>query len=50
MEQPGQLPLVHFNSESFPIGIDNHAYRYMANAPHLFEDLCLASDKEQWMG
>ena len=30
---------VQFDSDSFSIGIDNHASRCMANAPHLFEDL-----------
>ncbi len=34
-------PAVRFNSDSFSIGIDNHASRCMANAPHLFEDLHL---------
>ncbi len=32
---------VHFNSDSYPIGIDTHATCCMANAPHLFEDLKL---------
>ncbi len=32
---------VHFDSNSYPIGIDTHATRCMANAPHLFEDLKL---------
>ena len=34
-------PAVRFDSDSFFIGIDNHASRCMANAPHLFEDLHL---------
>jgi len=34
-------PAVRFDLDSFPIGIDNHASRCMANAPHLFEDLRL---------
>jgi hypothetical protein len=29
-------PAVQFDSDSFSIGIDNHALRCMANAPHLF--------------
>jgi len=29
-------PAVRFDSDSFSIGIDNHASRCMANAPHLF--------------
>jgi len=32
-------PAVQFDLDSFSIGIDNHASRCMANAPHLFEDL-----------
>ncbi len=35
---PQQSPLL-FDSDSFSIGVDNHASRCMANAPHLFEDL-----------
>jgi hypothetical protein len=34
-------PAVRFDSDSFFIGIDNHASSCMANAPHLFEDLQL---------
>ncbi len=30
---------VHFNSDSYPIGIDTHDMLCMANAPHLFKDL-----------
>jgi hypothetical protein len=37
-------PAVQFGSDSFSIGIDNHASRCMANAPHLFEDLQLTND------
>ena len=33
---------VHFDSDSYPIGVDCHASRCMANSPHLFEDLKLA--------
>jgi hypothetical protein len=36
-------PAVRFDSDSFFIGIDNHASRCMANAPHLFEDLQLTA-------
>jgi hypothetical protein len=32
---------IHFDSNSYPIGIDTHATRCMANAPHLFKDLKL---------
>ena len=37
-------PAVQFDSDSFSIGIDNHASGYMANAPHLFEDLHLINN------
>jgi len=37
-------PAVRFNSDSFSIGMDNHASRCMANAPHLFEDLHLINN------
>jgi hypothetical protein len=33
---------VHFDSDSFPIRIDNHASYCMANSPHLFYDLILS--------
>ena len=33
---------VHFDSDSFQIGIDNHASYCMANSPHLFDDLILS--------
>ncbi len=36
---------VHFDLDSYPVGIDNHALRCMVNSPHLFEDLKL-SDSE----
>ena len=32
---------VRFDSDSYPIGVDCHASRCMANSPHLFEDLKL---------
>jgi hypothetical protein len=32
---------VHFDSDSFPIRVDNHASYCMANSPHLFNDLIL---------
>jgi hypothetical protein len=38
--QVALLP-VRFDSDSYLIGMDNHASRCMANAPHLFEDLRL---------
>ena len=37
---PDTLP-VRFDSDSYPIGVDCHASRCMANSPHLFEDLKL---------
>jgi hypothetical protein len=33
------------DSDSYFIGVDNHASRCMANSPHLFEDLHLDNDK-----
>jgi len=33
---------VHFDSDSFPIRIDNHALYCMANSPHLFDNLILS--------
>jgi hypothetical protein len=36
---PGQ---VHFDSDSFPICVNNHASYCMANSPHLFENLVLS--------
>jgi hypothetical protein len=41
------LPLVRVDSDSYLIGVDNHASRCMANAPHLFKDLHLNKDKGQ---
>jgi hypothetical protein len=40
-------PPVHLDLDSYPIGVDNHASRCMANAPHLFKDLHLNEDKGQ---
>ena len=37
-------PAVRFDSDSFSIGMDNHASRCMATAPHLFEDLHLTNN------
>jgi hypothetical protein len=37
--EPGQ---VHFDSDSFPIRVNNHASYCMANSPHLFENLVLS--------
>jgi hypothetical protein len=34
---------VQFDSDYYPIGIDNHVLRCMVNAPHLFEDLKLGA-------
>ncbi len=38
-------PPVRFDSDSYPIGVDSHALRCMANKPHLFKDLRLNKDK-----
>jgi hypothetical protein len=40
-------PPVRFDSDSYPIGVDSHASRCMANKAHLFEDLRLNKDKGQ---
>jgi hypothetical protein len=37
---PGQ---VRFDSDSFPIRVDNHASYCMANSPHLVENLVLSN-------
>jgi hypothetical protein len=37
----GRTMAVHFDSNSYPIRIDNHALCCMVNAPHHFEDLKL---------
>jgi hypothetical protein len=36
---------VHFDLDSYPVGIDNHASRCMVNSPHLFEYLKLSDSK-----
>ena len=41
---------LHFDSDSYTIGVDNHASRCMANAPHLFRDLKLIPEGEQVSG
>jgi hypothetical protein len=43
-------PPVRFDSDSYLIGVDNHASRCMANVPHLFEDLCLNDNEGQVNG
>jgi hypothetical protein len=40
-------PLVRFNSDSYPTGVDNHASKCMANAPHFVENLHLNNNKGQ---
>ncbi len=40
-------PPVRFDSDSYPVGVDNHASKCMANAPNLFEDLRLDNNKGQ---
>jgi hypothetical protein len=40
-------PPVRFDSDFYPIGVDSHASRCMANKTHLFEDLRLNKDKGQ---
>ena len=41
---------LHFDSDSYTIGVDNHASRCMANAPHLFTDLQLIPKGKQVEG
>jgi hypothetical protein len=39
-------PPVRSDSDSYLIGVDNHASNCMANAPHLFEDLRLDNKRQ----
>ena len=43
-------PYMSFNSDSFRIGVYNHASICMANSPHLFEDLRLTNQGTQVQG
>jgi hypothetical protein len=43
-------PPVRFNSDSYPIGVNSHASKCMANKARLFEDLRLNKDKRQVNG
>jgi hypothetical protein len=43
-------PVVRFDLDSFSIGINNHASRCMANAPHLFKDLQLTDNSGEVKG
>jgi hypothetical protein len=47
---PPDEPFLTFNSDSFRIGVDNHASFCMANCPHLFEDLKLIDQGKQVNG
>ncbi len=40
-------PQVRFDSDSYPIGVDNHASKCMAHAPHLFKNLRLNKNNGQ---
>jgi hypothetical protein len=44
--QPASLP-VRFDTDSYPIKVNSHASKCVANKPHLFEDLRLNKDKGQ---
>ena len=44
---PPDDPYLSFDSDSFRIGVDNHASVCMANSPHLFEDLELTDQGKQ---
>jgi hypothetical protein len=46
MLQSAPLP-VRFDSDSYLIGVDNHASKCMAYAPHPFEDLHLDNNRGQ---
>jgi hypothetical protein len=37
---------IRFDSDSYPIGVDNHAAKCMANTPHLFDNLHLNNNNE----
>ena len=41
---------VRFDSNSYPIGVNSHASKWMANKPHLFKDLRLNKDNGQVYG
>ena len=44
---PSKPPSLLFASDLFPLGLDNHASRCMANAPHLFEELRLTPESRK---
>ncbi len=44
---PPYNPYLSFNSDSYRIGVDNHASFCMADSPHLFEDLHLVNKGKQ---
>jgi hypothetical protein len=41
------LPPVRFDSDSYPIGVDNAASKCMAHTPHLFKNLRLNKNNGQ---
>jgi hypothetical protein len=43
-------PPVRFDSDSYPIGVDNHTLKCMAHAPHLFKNLHLNKNNGQVNG
>ena len=47
---PSTDSYLRFDSDSFQIGVDNHASFCMANSPHLFEDLTLVDQGKQVNG
>jgi hypothetical protein len=47
LESPSRPSPLLFDSDSFPIGVDNHASRCMADTHHLFEDLILAPEHKK---
>jgi hypothetical protein len=38
---------IHFDSDSFAVGVNNHALYCMINSPHLFENLTLTGNTQQ---
>ncbi len=41
---------IHFDLDSFAVGVDNHALYCMINSPHLFENLTLTGNTRQVNG
>jgi len=50
MHTPTNESYLCFDSNSYTIGVDNHASRCIANSPHLFTDLTLVPQGKQVKG